>query len=294
MTKDELELAAQSSYAYWKASLEAVPSDEQRVNMAMREAKRYFVAASQNEAKALEFLRKTCTFRKSRRVDILRACFDKDHTFADNTERDLAAQFRERILQDTANQEVVVLGRDTEGCAVLRLGERTCVKMDDEAFLTTQLYMVERALATTEANTEGSQDSMVVLLDATCFKSKCAPSRSTLKELVSILQNHYPQRLKRLVVLNAPVWLRSAYAVLSPFLDKRTRRKFQVANGAQAKRRTFEELNGTEDAGASDQVDMRLFLARVPFQCGFECSEKAEEIPLSFHGKESTQFVIVQ
>jgi len=271
LSEEELELAAQSSYAYWKYSQScSSPSSELRKKMAMREANRYFLAANRDQSKALEYLRKTCTYRQETRVDILRACFDKDFCFANEQDRDLAATFRARILQDTASQPIVVHGRDKADCAILRIGERHCSKTDDQEFLTTQLYMVERALAATEANSMGCQDMMVVFLDAGCFQSKCAPSRTILKELISILQNHYPQRLKTLLVLDPPLWLRSMYAVLSPALDKRTRQKFQMAKGKKAKRRVFGEIVKEEESDMEDELDLRQYTSEVPFHCSYD------------------------
>eukprot|EP00540_Astrosyne_radiata_P004405 CAMPEP_0116863696 /NCGR_PEP_ID=MMETSP0418-20121206/24381_1 /TAXON_ID=1158023 /ORGANISM="Astrosyne radiata, Strain 13vi08-1A" /LENGTH=266 /DNA_ID=CAMNT_0004498777 /DNA_START=285 /DNA_END=1085 /DNA_ORIENTATION=+ len=237
--------------------------------MAMREARRYLVGARGDKVVALEYLKKTCQYRKETRVDLVRACFLKDYSYENQDDADMAAQFRSWILQDTAHQKVVVQGYDKSGCATLHLGNRTCTKMDDEAFLMTQIYMVERALAATEVHSLGRQEQMVVFLDAGCFQSKCAPSRQTLKQLVSILQNHYPQRLKSLVVLDPPFWLRTMYSVLSPFLDVRTRQKFRMARGEREQARVFQDVLREKSSASIESVNMERFVTRVPFSCGY-------------------------
>jgi hypothetical protein len=68
LTQEDQETAARTSYAYWVASSSddqhACPSDETRIQMAMREARRHLVGEGGQEDKALLSLRAACSFRK--------------------------------------------------------------------------------------------------------------------------------------------------------------------------------------------------------------------------------------
>lgn len=66
LTKEEQEIAARTSYAYWVASESkhaGCPSDDIRVKMAMREARRHLVGERCFD-KGLAALRASCEFRK--------------------------------------------------------------------------------------------------------------------------------------------------------------------------------------------------------------------------------------
>ena len=65
LTQDEQETAARTSYAYWVvSSSNECPSEETRIEMAMREARRHLVGEGGQEDKALLSLRSACRFRK--------------------------------------------------------------------------------------------------------------------------------------------------------------------------------------------------------------------------------------
>jgi hypothetical protein len=68
LTQEEQETAARTSYAYWVASSSddkhECPSDEMRIQMAMREARRHLVGEGGQEDKALISLRAACSLRK--------------------------------------------------------------------------------------------------------------------------------------------------------------------------------------------------------------------------------------
>jgi hypothetical protein len=68
LTPEELTTAACTSYAFWFAlhfyAADAKPSDDDALQMAMREARRHLVGSNHDESAALERLRKTCHFRK--------------------------------------------------------------------------------------------------------------------------------------------------------------------------------------------------------------------------------------
>lgn len=55
------------------------------------------------------------------------------------------------------------------------------------------------------------------------------------KKCSEIMQSHYPERCKKMFVLNAPWWFQTAFAIISPFIDPRTKKKICVLGKDYAK-----------------------------------------------------------
>ncbi len=61
---------------------------------------------------------------------------------------------------------------------------------------------------------------MTVILDLNNYSSANAPPMRTSRATLDILQNHYPERLSRFIILNAPWLFFAFFKVISPFIDK--------------------------------------------------------------------------
>lgn len=197
-------------------------------------------------------------------------------TFADDAEREdfevAATKLRAAIASDLQKQACFVRGTDRDGRTLLIVLSRLVAGTDDEEFLTTQVYLLERAIAATEHTTKGAQEKVVVVLNFGEFSASLAPSWDATKTLVSVLQKHYPERLHKLVVIDPPFWMRTAYCLLTPFLNEETMEKFILACGDDREKiigRYIDEdqampfmlLNGK----LSMPVDLHRFQRAVPF-----------------------------
>mmetsp|Transcript_69848 Transcript_69848/g.138444 ORF Transcript_69848/g.138444 Transcript_69848/m.138444 type:complete len:99 (-) Transcript_69848:36-332(-) len=56
----------------------------------------------------------------------------------------------------------------------------------------------------------------------------------TSKATLSILQNHFPERLYRFILLHAPALFMGFYRIMSPFLDPVTKDKICFVSGSAA------------------------------------------------------------
>lgn len=70
---------------------------------------------------------------------------------------------------------------------------------------------------------------------------------SYIKKLVSIVQGQYPERLAKVLVVNAPVTFRAVWAIIKPWLDAKTSAKVEFCNGADAIAKAFEEQGVSKD-----------------------------------------------
>jgi len=269
----ELEYIAQSSFAYWDAcrNEEITDRDEMRHGMALREVARYFDAANEDQELVVEALKRTCKYRKEYRIDLLRSCFDDSIEYDNEKDEEIAERYRTMISKDLAKQPMVVKSGAT-GRGVLEVGARCCTDKNDERFVLTVIYMIERSIASTESLSRGTETMMDVVFDASCFSSKHAPSRTALKKLTRILQNQYPQRLNTLVVLDPPFWLSTLYSIISTFVDSRTRNKFQLARGCKAKNAALGKVLRFPSNADEDSAQIA---ATTPFQIPLDSLRKS-------------------
>lgn len=235
--------------------------------MASREIARYYEAAQQDEDLTTTAIKRTCGYRETYRLELIRSCLDCTDT--KTMESDEAAQFRDMITSDLSKQHMVVKAGVSGQQGVLLVGARTSMDIDEKGFLIATLYMLERAVAVTENLSRGLRSTVDVVVDASCFKSKYSPSRHTLKTLIRILQDHYPNRLNKLVFVDPPYWLSSLYRILTPFLDRRTQSKFLMARSSNSQRILSSVLLSPEyfnkTCEEKETVDAVQFVTVVPF-----------------------------
>jgi hypothetical protein len=204
--------------------------------------------------------------------------FTEGIKFESDEESEQAEKFRSLILPDIEKQSSFVRGKDKEGLAIMTIKARTEIASEDEAFINTQLYVMERTLATTEALSMGKKEQIMVVLDFGDFTSSLAPPWNAIKEVVSILQHCYSCRLKRLLIIDPPYWMRATYAFLKPFLELDTSQKFVMISGDEQKMTIFSEYIDDDQAmpfmlpngKLTKSVDLERFLEDVPFHCLYD------------------------
>jgi hypothetical protein len=57
--------------------------------------------------------------------------------------------------------------------------------------------------------------------------------------MLTMLMNHYPERLHRVYLVDAPVLFRAFWALISPFVDPVTKEKFQFVTGESRRQAIF-------------------------------------------------------
>jgi hypothetical protein len=154
----------------------------------------------------------------------------------DNTILLLSQQRRQNIHDEMNNyQRNVVRGHDKENRAILFAFPRrsnssnsnAAVGEEEERFLDSVMYILERSNACSEFISIGKQDQTIGILDT---KNSSCPSIRTIKNTLTILQKHYPGRLKNFIILNPPYIIRGIYKMIKPFLDPITANKFIIIN----------------------------------------------------------------
>ena len=166
---------------------------------------------------------------QDRRVDLMRACFQNDIEIEDDNDRTKVEKMQNHIQDDLGRQKAYVHGHDKDGRAILIVRSREIVAADDEAFILALLYLMERAIASTERFTKGQQERIIVVLDFGNFSSSLSPSLTAVTTVAKTLQHRYTERLFKMVIIDPPFWMRTMYSMVSPFLNPITMAKFIMA-----------------------------------------------------------------
>jgi hypothetical protein len=134
------------------------------------------------------------------------------------------------VADDMKKQPVFMRGHNRDSRAVLMKLSRQSGGGTEEEYLTTQLYVAERASACTEFVSRGRQESMVAIFDFSKYDSSHSPPMKWQLSAIKRLQHLYPERLHKLVILEPPFWMRGLFQGIRPFLSGATRHKIQLVS----------------------------------------------------------------
>jgi len=122
-------------------------------------------------------------------------------------------------------------GYDKEGRATIYMRprhENTKHELNQMRFL---VYTLERAIACTQRRTSGCHEKINIMIDFDGYRIRDAPSLSTSRHTLTILQNHYPERLNVAFVCNPPLAFRAFWSIVQPFIDPLTKEKLIFCHG---------------------------------------------------------------
>jgi hypothetical protein len=91
------------------------------------------------------------------------------------------------------------------------------------------VFVMEKAIAS--MNPEETEQ-MLWILDLKGSNRKCFPPKAVCKEALNIFYTHYPERLHKLYIVDAPKVFSVFWAMLSAFLESDTKAKINFLSGA--------------------------------------------------------------
>jgi hypothetical protein len=149
-----------------------------------------------------------------------------------------AKTMRDHIQQDMKQQPVVMKKGESRTVLVKFPRQATDDGTTEDAYLTTQLYIAERANACTEfassrvsgGNSSQDGERIVAIFDFGGYDSSHSPPLKWQLSAVRRVQHLYPERLQRLVILDAPFWMRGLFQAIRPFLSQATRQKIEMVS----------------------------------------------------------------
>lgn len=244
--EDEADEIASVSYAYWilrSKAKESLPVDARKTS-ALKEIRRHYVGEGRKYDNALAAIRGALDYRRTYRVDVLRWCFYDTHD-CEGEDADLAKKYRRYILNDLERQSMVVRGVDDRSRVIVYKpprGPPSENPEDGEAFVLTQLYTAERAIATNEFTSAGKEERLTVIFNFRDYSRKNSPPSSVTINMVNVLQRCYPERLDVLIIVDPPFWMRGLYNLAWPFLSTATANKLRLISGQAAIDEEFQKI----------------------------------------------------
>jgi hypothetical protein len=97
------------------------------------------------------------------------------------------------------------------------------------------VYTMERAVACAEKR---GTERMSLIIDYDGFSLMNAPPMKTSRETLTILQDHYPERLFRAYCIRPPYVFYGFYKVITPFIDPVTKNKICMLTNADMAKET--------------------------------------------------------
>ncbi|OQE27415.1 hypothetical protein PENSTE_c004G02559 [Penicillium steckii] len=125
------------------------------------------------------------------------------------------------IENETGKQ--VLLGYDIHGRPCLYLLPSNQNTEKSERQIQHLVFMLERVIELMPPD----QETLALLVNFSETKSGQNASIGQARETLNILQNHYPERLGRALVINVPFLISGFFKIITPFIDPLTREKLK-------------------------------------------------------------------
>jgi hypothetical protein len=249
LTEDEKEHAARSAFKYlWQSVRGEVDNKEDSDFYAKSMAMRHLKSKKGNFEIALQKFRDAIQYRKNNDLDGLRLCFHADDLVLNEETSQRYALYRERLEDRMTSGRVYVQGYDKNGRAIYTIFAARTKDFDPEWFIKESLYNFERALACTERESGGIEESITIIGNYNGFLSKHAAPMSLSRTFMDSLRQNYPGRVKRVYLLNTPATFLLFWSIVSPFIGTETRKKIQFVNSEKQRQREFHELVSLDQA----------------------------------------------
>jgi hypothetical protein len=231
-----------------KFFVEENPKAKRKAEKKAEEVEKKRAAKAEVEAKAIAQLRQRCKdispkpagfdddacyrrFLRARKLDV-----DKAFTMYDNCLKWRASFKPESITMEQIPRELSLgkaygLGKDMSGRPVLMVipARHDPKNSDNQEIVRALVYHCEKAAS---EMTDGVE-TVVLLVDFEGWGLKNADSDLD-KAMIDTVQNYYPERLGAAYLINAPAIFKVAWAVVKPWLDKRTTSKINFMGSGEA------------------------------------------------------------
>ncbi|KIZ00857.1 Uncharacterized protein MNEG_7107 [Monoraphidium neglectum] len=178
------------------------PAEEEFVDAACLQ--RYLRARGKDVGKASAMLKHTLEWRREFGVDKLRLS-DYDSFLAEGW--------------------IYLLGNDDAGHSVMMLRKRASRLEDDrqENFLGFLVLTLESSIRMMKHG----QETWTWLLDMSNYDSRNSPRFDFTVRVLQLVANHYPERLNKVFIVDAPTLFWVLFKALCPFLDPVTKAKVE-------------------------------------------------------------------
>ncbi|KAG7358391.1 CRAL-TRIO domain containing protein [Nitzschia inconspicua] len=235
---------------------------------------RHYRAEKGDILKAIAAIKSTLAWRKEFQIDKIVNAFDKTKQ---STARPDEIDFAAILTHETETGKIYARGYDKDGraCMYMRPGNENTMNEDNN--MRHLAYQIEKAIACSNKNGHGK---ICLIIDYEGFTLSKAPPMSTTKKTLDMLQKHYAERMYRAYVCNPPLYFRSFWALIKPFVDPITKQKVCFCSGKKGLHQIVDDMGGPEKAKlhlekcAGGVADLRAFdnieYLNLPFNVAFD------------------------
>eukprot|EP00191_Tetraselmis_sp_GSL018_P005163 CAMPEP_0177619882 /NCGR_PEP_ID=MMETSP0419_2-20121207/26545_1 /TAXON_ID=582737 /ORGANISM="Tetraselmis sp., Strain GSL018" /LENGTH=263 /DNA_ID=CAMNT_0019119275 /DNA_START=224 /DNA_END=1012 /DNA_ORIENTATION=+ len=173
---------------------------------------RYLRARGGDVERAEQMLRKTFAWRSTTRPEQIRW---------------------EDVEQESRTGKLFILKHpDKSGRPVLVMRPRNENSSNHDSQIRNLIFMMETVSFLAD---ESGSVQITLLLDFEGYSLSNAPALKTSRETLSILQNHYPERMSKALLFRAPGIFNLFWKAISPFIDPVTYKKIHFVDKKPAK-----------------------------------------------------------
>ncbi|CAI7638703.1 unnamed protein product [Penicillium viridicatum] len=216
------------------APAELTPEQQSKYEAVLKSASSWTTVATKAEKNAPTspitedekmWLTRDCLLRylRATKWDVSEAETRLQSTLTWRREYDLKKLTPEYISIENETGKQVILGYDINGrpCLYLLPSNQNTEKSDRQ--LEHLVFMLERAIDLTGPG----QDTIALIVNFKETKSGQNASLGQAKQTLGFLQNHYPERLGRALVVNVPFIIWGFFKLITPLVDPNTRQKLK-------------------------------------------------------------------
>jgi hypothetical protein len=153
--------------------------------------------------------------------------------------------WKDVLITENSTGKAYVRGYDKEGHVIVVMRPANENTNNHDGNIKHLIYTMERAVACLQKT---GQEKLILLIDFDRYSIFNAPPMKTSREVLSILQDHYPERLCRAFCVRPPAVFYAFYKVISPFIDPVTVAKIAMLTNADVnnpRNQLHQEVNKT-------------------------------------------------
>jgi hypothetical protein len=132
----------------------------------------------------------------------------------------------EDVKENIDAGQIYLNGKDKKGNPIVVV-KLNATPIDYDKYTRFVVYIMESALR----SMDGDADQWVWIVDLKSYTRKNSPSRAVVKEALGIFYTHYPERLYKLFIVDAPRVFSIFWTMVSAFLEPETKQKIVFLQG---------------------------------------------------------------
>ncbi|RKP10641.1 CRAL-TRIO domain-containing protein [Thamnocephalis sphaerospora] len=156
------------------------------------------------------------------------------------------------VESEAVTGKIIVDGFDLKGGPVIYITPRLENTKSSQRQIDHMIFFLERAVAVMPPGVE----KLTLIVDFAGSSVFNSPAPWVAKSVVSILDQHYPERLNAAVLVGTPWYFNQLYKLVSPLIDPITKQKIHVVDLGRRKRRT-NTSSGPSGSGEGGQTSSK-------------------------------------